>query len=123
MKPIQLRNRKKERPFILPKKVQEWLIKHSSINKLNAYHCPEGHHMVTIDLVTGVTPFIVPCYICGKEAISDMYKVPEGLTEEHITHEWYRPKTYAEIEKHELEHCKQGGLLLRPRKKTQIITL
>ncbi|HEX5213295.1 MAG TPA: hypothetical protein VFW22_16340 [Pseudolabrys sp.] len=87
--------------------------------KKNAYVCDGnragvpgcGSYIVTIDVAAGVTPFIVQCGNCGRDAHSKMYRVKDWLTP---THQWYRPDTLDGIDAAYHEHLRSGGLILRP---------
>lgn len=92
-------------------------------NRINVYTCKScGHQIVTIDIEEGVTPFMIDCKICKKDATSSFYRVPEGLVP---THEWYKP-TVKELKKlyghnanllmNMKDHVKSGGLDLRKKK-------
>lgn len=89
-----------------------------SAGEKNAYRCEECQYVyVTVDLVDGVTPFMLRCRNpekpeCGGWMKSAFYRidparVPDG--------EWYRPdKAEASfLSKPLFHHVKQGGLLIR----------
>jgi hypothetical protein len=57
--------------------------------KKNAYICEScAKATTTINLVNGVTPFLIACPHCGEPARSCFYKVSQDLVP---THEWFRP--------------------------------
>ena len=89
---------------------------------VNVYTCQKCKGFtVTVDLVEGVTPFMIRCRakqfmggICDGMAESGFYRQPAPAAP---AWEWYRPDA-EEIERLDLgtrEHVKQGGLLLRAR--------
>lgn len=42
---------------------------------LNSYTCDNGHETVVYEMDKGVAPFILPCSVCGQEAITNYYVV------------------------------------------------
>lgn len=75
-----------------------------------------GYWICTVDREPGVTPMFTKCGHCGGTATSRMYKVDQR---EKPTHEWFRPKSAAELPKgytvdSVAQHLRNGGLLLRP---------
>jgi len=85
--------------------------------KKNVYRCEHGHRTITVDLVEGVTPFMIRCRHegCDTHAQSSFYRVDQGL---EATHEWYLPSIDEAFQlnmQHPgmLDHVKQGGLVLR----------
>jgi hypothetical protein len=91
--------------------------------RLNVYRCSGGDVTTTVDVDEGVTPFMVMCPKCGRDAQSSFYPksrpVPESIPEP--SHEWYRPsETETRRMNHAMrEHVKKGGLLLRLRTKRE----
>lgn len=84
--------------------------------KLNIYTCQGCRgHIVTRDVDTGVTPFMVGCRAtvgCKGMMQSSMYRVADQKMRAGFI--WYRPKSGERMFNHaELEHLVQGGLLLR----------
>lgn len=61
-----------------------------SESKINAYTCSNRHRTITIDLVEGVTPFMIRCPHpgCQEMAQSCMYQTGQ---KQQPTHEWYKP--------------------------------
>ena len=91
----------------------------SFYRKKNIYLCPHcGHGYVTIDMDSGVTPFLNPCQQedCHKLAQSLCYRAPqEMLSEIKPAYEWYRPseEETAQLGPAMKEHVVRGGLLFR----------
>lgn len=104
--------------------------------RLNLYICEHGCHNVTVDVDKGVTPFMIKCVReADKDRPLDPIKSRDGVCigtakscfypkeiEDHYEypvpkHEWYRPELseYAKLSKHEKDHVRNGGLLLRKR--------
>lgn len=89
----------------------------SLVGRKNVYTCGTcGWQAVTIDLVQGVTPFMIGCERegCRGDAYSAFYRVDQAR---EPTHEWYRPdaaeaRKLGKLWKHHLEN---GGLKLRLR--------
>lgn len=85
--------------------------------RLNGYLCRKCLQTTyTIDIVEGVTPFMIDCPACGAGvAVSLMYRVPTGVVP---THEFYRPSEKWARRKGPdmLDHVRRGGLVLRERK-------
>lgn len=86
--------------------------------RINCYTCAQGHQTVTIDVDTGVTPFILDCKTdgCEEMAQSSFYQPPPDCGEPKW--EWYKPttaKAQREDQKYPgmLDHAKHGGLFLR----------
>lgn len=66
---------------------------------LNTYVCEKcGHHVLTLDLEAGVTPFMILCERCDGTMTSRCYHQhqPNFL--------WYRPKTYDELHAYTTEY-------------------
>ena len=88
----------------------------------NVYTCPRGHRTVTVDSAVGVTPFMIGCKAadCCEMAQSSMYRVGPDLV---ASHEWYVPSVeeFASLDDATREHCKRGGLLLRPYKRAEFV--
>lgn len=87
-----------------------------SKGRLNSYVCEGcGGCIITIDLVSGVTPFMTACRVtdgCAGMMRSRFYHVPDDYV---ATYEWYRPSR-EEIrgQRPEVrEYVQAGGLLLR----------
>jgi hypothetical protein len=86
--------------------------------KINVYTCPAGHKTITRDVDNGTTPMIINCKAtlletfcsCDKHAHSAWYNCDQTLTP---LYEWYKPGPEEKIKKHDVEHVKLGGLLLR----------
>ncbi len=80
---------------------------------INAYVCDSQHTVWTRNADSGTTPFIIRCPAprCGREARSQMYRVPQHLDP---THEWYRPAKTRGLTQAERTHVRLGGLLMRP---------
>ena len=84
---------------------------------INTYTCSEGHVMVTIEKVKGVTPMMLHCEninfgtlsTCNQMAKSAWYRCDQNL---EPTHAWFKPEPGQKLSKLEKEHCDQGGLLL-----------
>lgn len=85
--------------------------------KRNIYVCDECFgHIVTIDLVEGVTPFMLQCRAtaeCKGAMQSSMYRVFDQRMEPGF--EWYRPGQPEKLRADIREHVRKGGLLLRAR--------
>lgn len=95
--------------------------------RLNQYVCRTcGHTLTTVDLVNGVTPFLIGCYGNGPCVGTSSIRSKSGrdLAESKFycnipedaepTHEWYRPQTLDSLTEAERQHVAGGGLLLRP---------
>ncbi len=87
----------------------------------NIYKCDKcGRQVVTIDLVMGTTPFMVPCSVFGDGgcsvgmAVSQLY--PLEAQEQVAAFEWYKPEAGEMLRQSPQmrEHIRKGGLLLRP---------
>lgn len=81
--------------------------------KKNVYTCRGcGKKVVTVDLVEGVTPFMITCDNCSGTMLSSLYEVDQSL---EPTREWYSPgkEGRAKLSKGTLGHVEKGGLLLR----------
>lgn len=104
----------------LPQNVQDFLdggpARRHANEKLNIYVCNVcGDHIVTVDLVVGVTPFMVGCRAtegCKGFMKSSMYRVFNQKMRPDF--EWYRPDGLDGLTQGEVSHVQQGGLLLRP---------
>lgn len=102
--------------------------------RINVYVCEYNCLTVTVDVDEGVTPFMIKCRRrstkerplnpaltgadgeCKGTARSSFY--PKGPKPRHIgdpTHEWYKPDSLHGLSAAEIQHVRQGGLLLRPR--------
>lgn len=82
--------------------------------KLNIYTCTNcGDHIVTKDLVEGVTPFIISCQACAGKMQSSFYRVWDLRMAP--THVWYKPTApeLAQMNTWSQQHASQGGLFLR----------
>jgi hypothetical protein len=83
-------------------------------NRVNCYVCQSCSHITkTKDIDAGVTPFIIRCEKCGKEAQSTMYR--DIAPHLNPTFEWYRPSLEETISRKDnpdfdLEHVLMGGL-------------
>jgi hypothetical protein len=85
-------------------------------NRVNCYKCQKcGHVTKTIDIDSGVTPFIFGCEKCGGEAHSTFFK--DIAPNQKPSFEWYRPTLKETIkmrkDEDELEHILKGGLAYR----------
>jgi hypothetical protein len=83
----------------------------------NIYTCDACFgHIVTVDLVEGVTPFMISCRAtegCKGTMQSSMYRVFDQRMKP--SHEWYKPDA-TELETLKpgtREHVEKGGLLIR----------
>lgn len=96
------------------------------LDRRNAYFCKSCRRVtITVDIDEGVTPMFNPCVHCGEMANSFMYQVPgcmrfdfsKGISELPADLEWYKPDKdeMKKLDKGELEHVKNGGLLCRKR--------
>ncbi len=95
--------------------------KKDSSKVINVYTCPDGHITKTVDIDTGVTPFLHKCSKCNKWGNSSFYN--DIAPNEEPVEEWYRP-TLAETLKLVnntalLDHVLKGGLLCRKIVKTE----
>lgn len=86
-------------------------------NRLNVYICDNKHRTITKDIDSGVTPFIIDCPVCNRDAKSVFYRIEEGYKKTlKPQFEWYRP-TLEELLKIDhigtRDHVLQGGLLKR----------
>lgn len=88
--------------------------------RINLYNCKKcGNTIVTQDIDSGVTPFILFCKLyngCNEGFMtSQMYNVPPKLV---ASHEWYRPEEseYPKFGISTMEHIKNGGLVIRKRR-------
>lgn len=110
--------------------------------RINVYQCQYNCLTTTVDVDKGVTPFMMKCkkkptkerpieakYLgedgeCIGTAQSSFY--PRGPMPKYIpvaSHEWYAPSEEEQKNLHpaELEHVKNGGLLLRERTKKEAL--
>lgn len=90
--------------------------KRDNARGINTYRCNNEHVTVTKDVDAGVTPFIIGCPKCDKEAKSSFYKeILPPLT--RVDAEWYRPALKKVLKMRNnpgmLEHILNGGLELR----------
>ena len=113
--------------------------------RINLYLCEYGCHNITVDVDEGVTPFMIGCEFRGREdrhlnplkskngkciglAKSSFYPkvLPSGVPYPIPEYEWYKPKKLhgdvffsgddvLKLDSLELDHVKQGGLLMRKR--------
>lgn len=83
----------------------------------NLYQCNTCQgQIVTLDLVDGTTPFILPCYVtpgCEGDMHSAFYnnihpRVP-------FQFEWFKPQTLDGYDEDTREHIRKGGLVLQRR--------
>jgi hypothetical protein len=84
-----------------------------SFGKVNRYVCEKCKAVHgTINLSTGVTPFIITCRSCGGMAQSSCYRLPAGET--GCGWAWYRPtvEEFRRLSAAEQEHVLMGGLQL-----------
>lgn len=85
------------------------------IGKVNLYVCGNRKCVrihTTINLNSGVTPFIITCRSCGESARSSFYLVPRGAVTCNFA--WYRP-THEEFKRMDAdmqEHVLMSGLVL-----------
>lgn len=86
--------------------------------KKNIYVCDKcSGHIVTVDLVEGVTPFTTGCKAtpgCKGVMRSSMYRVFDQSMK--ASHEWYKPdarELAMEPNAAVVDHVERGGLLLR----------
>lgn len=81
-------------------------------DRLNIYTDGENRTIVTVDINTGITPYVINDKETDRLLKSLCYLVPQDIKP---THEWYRPT----LEEHKLlpmnmrEHVSKGGLVLR----------
>jgi hypothetical protein len=85
-------------------------------NRVNCYVCEKcGHVTKTIDIDSGVTPFMHSCEKCGETASSTFYK--DIRPDQKPTQEWYRPDLQQVLKMRTnfglLDHILQGGLDVR----------
>jgi DNA replicative helicase MCM subunit Mcm2 (Cdc46/Mcm family) len=84
-------------------------------NKVNCYVCKCGHVTKTIDIHSGVTPFMFTCEKCDGDAQSTFYNDIKPY--QKPTFEWHRPilKEVLKMRKDEfiLDHVLRGGLIDR----------
>jgi hypothetical protein len=114
-----VRKRQVKAHFVAPATRRDDLDGYPGPGARNAYRCKEcGRYSVTVHVDQGVTPLFLRCLRegCEGQSVSAMYPPepwPKGLGE--ATHEWYRPdaKQMKKLTPGELQHVKQGGLLLR----------
>lgn len=80
----------------------------------NTYRCINGHCILFKYVDTGVTPFIISCPICRKEARSGFGNSLGGFLP-HASMEWYRPgpEELLTLSSGSRLHVLQGGLLSR----------
>ncbi len=94
----------------------EFYTKTDLTNRVNCYVCQSCHAVTkTIDVDSGVTPFIHSCENCNGEAHSTFYK--DIVPTRQPTQEWYRPtlQQVLKMRKDEglLEYILKGGLDVR----------
>ena len=80
--------------------------------RTNIYVCPFcAAHTVTVDLESGVTPYVISCEQCKAPATSTFYRLP---TTETATLAWRKPtaEELAFVSPATREHARRGGLLL-----------
>lgn len=84
-------------------------------HKKNMYVCERcAGHIITVDLESGVTPFLIKCEAtpgCSGMMQSSFYRVQNQSV--RASHEWYKPTLVMRLDAWEQEHVKKGGLLLR----------
>lgn len=81
------------------------------MGNIKAYVCKNIHSTITIDNEdSGITPFLIQCPECDLQASVKPNYVHENRK---ITHEWYKPTTFENLTQLEIDHIKNGGLLLR----------
>jgi len=89
-------------------------------NRVNCYLCKSCRHVTkTRDIDPGVTPYIIECEDCGKDAYSTFYK--DIVPDQSPTKEWFRPTMEQTLQMSEgmIDHILQGGLDLRDIKKEE----
>lgn len=84
----------------------------------NLYFCNTcGHGIVTLDVDSGVTPFIIGCERgCGGAALSFFYRCPQPmLANIQPVFEWYKPTPdeVATLSDAVRDHIARGGLIKR----------
>lgn len=87
-------------------------------NRVNCYVCKKCEHITkTIDIDSGVTPFMHQCEKCKEFATSTFYR--DIAPDLKPTQEWYRPSLEQVMKMHRkekfnlLDHILQGGLDVR----------
>lgn len=88
------------------------------IPRENCYLCPHcGHVTKTVDINSGISPFMMACEKCNQYARSSFYE--DLAPEQGPTWEWYRPELHEFLYRYKTspqtrEHILQGGLMVRP---------
>jgi hypothetical protein len=95
----------------------EFYTKVDLTNRVNCYRCKScGGITKTIDIHSGVTPFIFECMFCKGDAYSTFYT--DIAIAAKPSFEWYRPSLEETLklrkEPMTLDHVLQGGLISRP---------
>ena len=95
-----------------------------SCGRTNYYYCNAcGRHITTIDVDDGVTPMFIACWAtkgCAGWMHSSMYRLPAGIRKPNeVAWEWYRPRKreLSKMSPCTKQHVRDGGLLLRPKKR------
>jgi len=88
------------------------------VGKVNGYYCSVCEQTTwTVHVDVGTAPPFIACratFFCPGQAVSMKYRnVPSSVAPEW---EWYKPgsKGLKGFSPEVREHCKKGGLLLRP---------
>lgn len=92
----------------------EFYTKVDLTNRVNCYVCQTCKHVTkTIDIDSGVTPFMHTCFKCGNVAHSTFYT--DIAPHLKPVQEWYRPtlKQCFKMKDGILEHVLKGGLDVR----------
>ncbi len=94
----------------------EFYTKIDLTNRVNCYVCQSCYAITkTIDIDSGVTPFMHTCENCNGEAHSTFYR--DIVPMRPPTQEWYRPTLKEVLKMHKkegmLDHILQGGLDVR----------
>jgi len=105
---------KKDLEMDLVKNSSEWLAGLPK-GKKNMYRCVDcAHTIITLDLDSGVTPFIVLCRSkSGCEGLMQSTMYPEKIQEWPNLYEWFRPESDDSMNHGARSHYLNGGLTLR----------
>lgn len=85
---------------------------------INFYYCInnecERQYTVTLDMATGVTPFIIPCISCGAMSRSSVYRAPLIQGSLKVDCIYYRPTppVFRQLPLATQQHVLKGWLIL-----------
>lgn len=83
------------------------------VERINVYHCRQGHQLVTVDRCAGTTPMAIVCPYCAQASVTMWHRVDQSLKP---SHEWYKPSVeeYGQLKTEEgRKHVRLGGLMIQ----------